>query len=46
MNVYQPKASDVQRIIHHGVWALHPNPTDRYYTFFGMYDLHQTYLMD
>ena len=44
LNIYQPKISDVQRIIHHGVWALHPNPTERYFTVFGQYSRLNTYL--
>ena len=44
VNIYQPKITDVQRIIHHGIWAFHPNPTDRYYTIFGQYSYKYTYL--
>jgi hypothetical protein len=46
VNIYQPKITDVQRIIHHGIWAFHPNPTDRYFTFFGDYSYRETYLRD
>lgn len=44
INIYQPKITDVQRIIHHGIWAFHPNPTERYFTFFGQYNHTKTYL--
>lgn len=46
LNIYQPKSTDVQRLIHSGVWALHSNPTERYYTVFGSYNFHQTYLFE
>lgn len=44
LNIYQPKLTDVQRIIHHGIWAFHPNPTNRYFTVFGQYSYKETYL--
>jgi hypothetical protein len=44
LNIYQPKITDVQRIIHQGIWALHPNPTDRHFTVFGQYSYKQTSL--
>lgn len=44
VNIYQPKITDVQRIIHHGIWAFHPNPTDRYFTVFGQYSYRNIYL--
>jgi hypothetical protein len=44
LNIYQPKITDVQRIIHYGEWALHPNTTDRYFSVFGQYSFKHTYL--
>ena len=44
LNIYQPKVTDVQRIIHHGIWAFHPNPTDRYFTVFGQFAYKDIYL--